>query len=159
MRLKKQLSVECFLRGLRDEAKETVECRMFSTWSTRWGWRNSWMSNVFYVDYGMSLKKQLHVEYFLQGVRDETEETVECRMFSTCITSWCRMKCWVSNVFYVVYELRLKKQLSSLSRTSRGWINSWVSNASYVEYELRLKKQLRICCFLCEERAEAKERV
>jgi hypothetical protein len=37
LRLKKELSVECFLRGVLAEAEERVECRMFSTWSTIWG--------------------------------------------------------------------------------------------------------------------------
>ena len=51
----------------------------------------------------------------------------------------------MSNVFYVAYELRLKKELSV--------------ECFYVEYELRLKKELSVECLLCGIRAEAEERV
>jgi hypothetical protein len=51
----------------------------------------------------------------------------------------------MSNVFYVEYELRLKKQL--------------ISNVFYVEYELRLKKELSVECFVRGVRAEAEETV
>jgi hypothetical protein len=38
LRQNKQLSVECFLRGVRAEAEETVEYLLFSAWRTNWGW-------------------------------------------------------------------------------------------------------------------------
>jgi len=62
LRLKKELSAEYFLCGLRDEAEETVEYLLF-----------------FFVKNELRLKKQLSVECFLRGVRAEAEETVELR--------------------------------------------------------------------------------
>ena len=109
LRLKKMFSAECFLCGVLAEAEERVECRTFPMWSRSRDWRNIWMPNFFYVYYELRLKKQLSVECSVCGVRSEGEERVECRMFSMWSTSWGWTKSWVPDVFYVDYELRLKK--------------------------------------------------
>jgi len=45
------------------------------------------VSNVFYVEYELRLKKELSAECFLCGLRTEAEERVECRMFSMWTTN------------------------------------------------------------------------
>ena len=57
LRLKKLLRVVCFLCGVRSEAEERFECRMFSMSITSWDWRNSWASVVFCVKNELRLNK------------------------------------------------------------------------------------------------------
>jgi len=139
LRLNTQLSVECFVCGVRAEAKERVECRIFTMWRTSWGWRKIWMSNVFYVDYEMRLKKELSVKCFLCGVRAEAEETVECQMFSMWSTSWGWRNSWVCPVFCVKNELKLNTQVECrmfcMWSKSWGWRNCWPRTRNTRRYD------------------------
>ena len=180
LRLNTQLSVECFVYRVGAEIEERVECRMFSMWSTNWSWRNnwvspvfcvkttwglihSWVSNVLYVEYELRLKKELSVVYLLCGVRAEAEERFECRMFSMWITRWGSKKSWVSNVFYVAYELRLKKQLSvkcflcGVRAEAEETVEYVLSSVWRTSWNLIHK--LSVECFVCGVRAEAEETV
>ena len=139
MRLKKELSVECCLCWLRAEAKETVECLMFSTWIRA------------------EAEETVECLMFSAWIRAEAEETVECLMFSTWSraeaeeTDECLMFCaWSRVAAEETAECRMfstwsraeaeetaECRMFSVWRTSWSWINSWVFFC--VNKELKLK--------------------